>query len=274
MKTCTNRFCLPQIKPTLKTARGTDSLETLRFLKIALVRNLCLMTLTLLLLSLTCLAQQQQVMPRSTRNSPNNVAVLLFEGVQIIDFSVPYEIFQRPGFRAYTVAEKADPVTTNGRLRVVPAYTFENCPEPHLIVVPGGSVHSQENNAKLIRWLQEKSRKAEILLSICNGTFILAAAGLLDNIEATAPAASLDHLRPIAPKTKLVSDRRFVDAGKIITSSGGFSGIDASMHAMARIEGQARAQEVATNMEYTWYPQLINIRNNLADLYLVNVIDT
>src|SRR6266550_3536939 len=206
--------------------------------------------------------------------APRNLAILIFDGVQIIDYTGPYETFGHtysndgPAFNIYTVSEKTAPITTAMGMSVNPKYSFENAPEPDLLLVPGGNVNGQLENQNVIKWIQNKSGNAEIVMSVCNGAFILAKAGLLDGLEATTTAGLIPPFRQAAPKTRVVDDQRFVDNGKIITTAGLSSGIDGSLHVIERLFGRGTAQMAALGMEYNWDPDSKFVRAALADKYM------
>lgn len=206
--------------------------------------------------------------------APRNLAILIFDGVQIIDYTGPFETFGHvyresgAAFNIYTVSEKSGAITTSMGMSVNPKYNFENAPEPDVLVVPGGSVKGQTENPGVIKWLQEKSKRAEIVMSVCNGAYILAKAGLLDGLEATTTSGLIAGLRQAAPKTKVVDDKRFVDNGKIITTAGLSSGIDGSLHVIERLFGRGTAQMAALGMEYNWDPDSKYVRAALADKYM------
>src|SRR5829696_8179765 len=106
---------------------------------------------------------------QAAKPQKQNVAILIFDGVQIIDYTGPYEVLGGWGKRhVYTVAEKADAITTNMGMRVVPSYTFENQPKPDIIVVPGGGVEAHLGNQKVINWVRESAGQARYVLSVCN----------------------------------------------------------------------------------------------------------
>ena len=219
-------------------------------------------------------ANQAQASAQPQQKAPRNLAILIFDGVQIIDYTGPYETFGHvytgdgPTFNIYTVSEKANAITTSMGMSVNPKYSFENAPEPDLLVVPGGGVKGQLENPNVIRWIQEKSKRAEIVMSVCNGAYILAKAGLLDGLEATTTAGLISGLRQAAPKTRVVEDKRFVDNGKIITTAGLSSGIDGSLHVIERLFGRGTAQMAALGMEYNWDPDSKFARAALADRYM------
>ena len=206
---------------------------------------------------------------------PRNLAILVFEGVQIIDYTGPWEVFghamggeHQQAFEIYTVAPKAGPITTSMGMSVNPKYTFANAPKADVLVLPGGDVEPFMDDPAVKKWVQESAKSAEIVLSVCNGAFFLGRAGLLDGLEATTFAALIDELQKAAPKARVVRDRRFVDNGKIITSAGLSSGIDGALHVIERLLGKGNAQVVATSLEYDWRPEGGYVRAMLADRYL------
>jgi putative intracellular protease/amidase len=227
-------------------------------------------------LSALIMAQADKVAsaPERQKPAPRNLAILIFDGVQIIDYTGPYETFGHaysndgPVFNIYTVSEKASPITTAMGMTVTPKYSFENAPSPNVLVIPGGGVEEHVANPNVIKWIQAKARDAEVVMSVCNGAFFLAKAGLLDGLEATTTAGLIPRLREAAPKTKVVDDRRFVDNGKIITTAGLSSGIDGSLHVIERFLGRGTAQMAALGMEYNWDPESKFVRAALADKHL------
>jgi len=153
-------------------------------------------------------------------------------------------------------------------MTVVPRYTFDNAPRPDIILLPGGGVTKHMNNPKVIRWVQERAIEAEYVMSVCNGAFYLGKAGLLDGKTATTFYGLIDELKQLAPKARIVTDQRFTDNGKIITTAGLSSGIDGALHLVERIAGRGKAQEIALNMEYNWQPEAAYARASFADRYL------
>ncbi len=198
------------------------------------------------------------------------VAIFIFDGVQIIDCAAPYQVFGQAGFEVFTVAEKAEPITTAMGMRVIPSYDFSNHPAANVVLIPGGEVPQHQDKPNVLKWIRENAVRAEAVLSVCNGAFFLAKAGLLDGLEATTFASLIDGLQAAAPKAKIVSNKRFVDNGKIITSAGLSSGMDGALHVVAKLAGKGWAQTVATNLEYNWDPETKYVRALLADQYLRN----
>lgn len=209
-------------------------------------------SLFLLLITVSASSSQAQV---SANKSKLNVAILMFDGVQIIDYTGPYEVFGSAGFNVYTVAEKADPIRTAWGMSVVPKYTFENHPKPDILMTPGGGVplvNKFSDNPKVIQWVKNNAKDAKYVLSVCNGAFFLAKAGLLDGLEATTTAGLISDLKEVAPKARVVKDKRVVDNGKIVTSGGLSAGIEGALHIVSKVHGEGAAQSIAMGLEYNW----------------------
>lgn len=208
---------------------------------------------------------------QAQRPGRQNVAILIFDGVQIIDYTGPYEVFGQAGFNVYAVAEKAGPVTTSMGMIVTPNYTLADSPRPDIIVLPGGDVDRTVESPAAIRWIRDNEKDAQHVLSVCNGAFILARTGLIDGLSATTFYDLIEDLKRFAPKTKVLSDRRYVDNGKYISTAGISSGIDGSLHVVSKLLGRGRAQMVALNMEYNWEPDSKYARAALADRHIRKV---
>ncbi len=193
-------------------------------------------------------------------------AILIFDGVQIIDFTGPYEVLGQAGIEAFTVGEKANPIRTTMGMTVTTAYTFYNAPPAQLLIVPGGNVQTENKN--IIQWIQQRAKSADYVLSVCNGAFYLAEAGLLDGKEATTFYDLIDEFKATYTKVNVVTNKRYVDNGKIITTAGLSSGIDGTLYLISKLHDKAAAQQVALNMEYNWQPGSTYARASFADKYL------
>ena len=193
-----------------------------------------------------------------------NVAILIFDDVEVLDFCGPFEVFgvtglrdggERP-FHVYTVAESAGPVIARNGLSVNPTFTIENCPTPDLLLVPGGyGTRQQIHNSTLVNWVKSQAGQVELLLSVCTGAFILAKAGLLEGLRATTHYAAVEELRALAPHTELCPTERYVDNGKIILSAGVSAGIDMSLYVVSRLLGKEQAAETARHMQYVYWQE-------------------
>ena len=200
--------------------------------------------------------------------SAKKVAMLVFNGVEIIDYTGPWEVFGAAGFDVYSVAESKDPVTTAMGMKVLPSYTFADAPVPDVLLVPGGGVQGALKSVPTLKWVAEVSAHAGRTISVCNGAFILAKAGLLDGLTATTTCHLIDNLRSNFPKVNVVNDQRYVDNGKIITTAGLSAGIDGALHVVAELLGTGEAERTALSLEYDWKPEGTYARAALADQYL------
>jgi len=185
-----------------------------------------------------------------------NVAILVFEGMEILDFAGPSEVFAvAQGFNVYTVGLSAAPISSQGFVKITPNYTLENSPAPDIVVVPGGSTDPLLQSELLVRWIKTCATRSEIIMSVCTGAALLGKAGLLDGKQATTFHNYIDALQQAAPKAKVLRDKRFVDNGQIITTAGISAGIDGALHVVANLQGEEAARQTAQHMEYDkWQP--------------------
>ena len=200
-------------------------------------------------------------MARVLADAIDDVAIVVFDGVELLDFSGPGEVFAAAGgagqgYRVFTVAASTDPVVSQGFLRITPSYDVESAPEPEIVVIPGGGIGRVLESQAMMDWIEKRAAAggSEVVLSVCNGALVLARLGLLDGLEATTHHGSIDSLRQMAPDAKVHDDRRFVDNGRIVTAAGVSAGIDAALHVVARRAGVEHAERVARYMEYAWDP--------------------
>jgi putative intracellular protease/amidase len=218
--------------------------------------------------------------------STRNLAILIFDDVEVLDFCGPFEVFSvanrftdPPAFRVFTVAQESRPILARGGLSVNPHYRLTESPQPDLLLVTGGQGTRREmNNPVLIDWLKEKAARAELILSVCTGALVLAKAGLLDGLEATTHHGWFDLLRQLAPNTQVHEDRRYVDNGRVICSAGIAAGIDMSLHVVSRLSGRDVAVRTARQIEYPWEPQQDSAPGNqsltvLEDAYAICRLD-
>lgn len=180
-----------------------------------------------------------------------NVAFLVWDDVELIEFTGPAQVFHFAGFRGFTVAEKPDPVRSYF-VTITPEFTFENCPRPDIVVVPAGV--QRMKSAALNGWLKRVVPQAEAVLTVCNGSLILANTGLLDGHEATCPAGNFDDLMILGRDVRYVK-RRFVESGKFVTSDSYFAGVDGALHLVGKLRGADAAARIARSCLYDWRPE-------------------
>jgi putative intracellular protease/amidase len=196
------------------------------------------------------------------------VAVLMFDGVEIIDFAGPYEVFGQAGFDVHTVSRDGKAVKTAMNLNVNVDYSFDNSPPADIVLIPGGDVEEAAKDAPTLAWIRKNSAPATQVMSVCTGSDILAGTGLLDGQSATTFHQHFDHMAKAYPKVTVVRDQRWVQAGKLVTSAGLASGIDAALHVVANLRGEKAARSVAMHLEYQWSPEVGFVRGLMADQFL------
>lgn len=200
-------------------------------------------------------------------NDRFKVGILLFDEVQIIDFAAPYEVFGHAGFDIYTVSPDGKPITTVMNLKVSPDYSFETLPKMDAILVPGGNVRGIMKNARVQEWVRNQHDATDHVLSVCTGAHILAETGLLNGHSATTFHMHFNWLATEYPEINVTREERYTDNGKIITSAGLSSGVDAALHLVSKVQGLERAKTLAMVLEYDWNNDNGFVRGDLADRY-------
>lgn len=195
------------------------------------------------------------------------VAILVFPYAEVIDFSGPWEVLAAAGMEVWSVAKTEAGITCTPGMKIVPDYTFANSPIPDILLVPGGGV--DPGDSITVNWIKSMSKQTEHVVSVCTGAYLLGAAGLLKNDTATTFYMAIDDFRKKYPDINVVDNQRFVDNGKVITSAGLSSGIDAAFYVISLYEGNAKAKQVANLLEYNWQPDHQYVRGNLADKHLI-----
>lgn len=207
----------------------------------------CILILILCALSLSVKAQQKE---------RYNVAIFLYQGVELLDFAGPGEVFSAAGFKVYTVSVDGKEILSQGFLTVKPAYAIENAPAPDVIVFPGGHSTPSSKDPKVLDWLKARVASGTTAMSVCTGAEILGSAGLLKGFNVTTFHGFIPGLQAMLPDSKVLKDTRFVDNGNIITTAGVSAGIDGALHLVSRIKGLDVAKSTAFYMEYDkWKPE-------------------
>lgn len=201
-------------------------------------------------------AEQLQIMDRLSRADEIKVAIYIHEGMEILDFAGPVEVFSQAGMQVYTVGLTEAPILSQGVVRITPEYTLDNCPAPNIIVFLGGNGWNASENTTVQQWLTSHAPNTDHLFSVCTGAFFLGKAGFLDNLTVTTFHAAIERLQELVPSSTVLSDARFVDNGKVITTAGISAGIDGALHLVSKLFGPHHAQRVARHMEYDkWTPE-------------------
>ena len=186
------------------------------------------------------------------------VAFAISEGVTVIDFAGPWEVFQdvhvqnrgkdmdeQMPFELFTVSDKIEPLTGSAGLKLVPDYTFDTAPQPKVIVIP-----AQRGSSSLHAWLRKMAPSTDVTMSVCTGAFQLGKAGLLSGKSATTHHDFFEQFEKAFPDVTLKRGLRFVENEKISTAGGLTSGIDLALRVVERYFGREVAQTTATYMEY------------------------
>ena len=201
----------------------------------------------------------------ATKPYTRNVAIVLYEGVEALDFAGPLEVFATAGrfgaaggqraFHVYTVSKTKQPLTSQGLLTVTPQFSIPDAPKPDLIVIPGGNSSSITDDPAFMKWISDGARASELTMTVCTGAFVLGKAGLLDGLDVTTFFDAIDGLQAATPKARVQSGRRFIDNGHYVTTAGVSAGMDGSLHVVARLLGRRVADRTAQYMEYRWTPE-------------------
>ena len=183
-----------------------------------------------------------------------DIAIPLFDRFTALDAVGPYEVLSRlPGYRVTFVAERPGPMTTdNGMLGLVAEKALADLPHPEIVVVPGGiGTRAMMHDEALIDWVRGAHETTQFTCSVCTGSLVLGAAGILDGLEATTHWAAMELLGSTGA---VPTSRRVVEQGKVITAAGVSSGIDMALTLAARVAGDAVAQAIQLGIEYDPQP--------------------
>lgn len=188
---------------------------------------------------------------------PKTLGAILYEWFEPLDLYGPLEMFGAlaPDLRIVTVADERGNVASYPRVQTYAEYGFAQCPDLDFILLPGGpgTVFQMENRA-LMDFLRERAGSAEVIMSVCSGSAILAKAGLLDYRRATTHKMYFGYLAGLSGNDKVewVEEARWVEDWPYVTSSGVSAGIDMALAVIARLYGRERAERISVMTEYSW----------------------
>ncbi len=198
---------------------------------------------------------------------PHNVAIFLFDDVEVLDFAGPFEVFSTASrvksrlepdapqpFEVFTVGYGARVIKAHGGLMVQPAFSFTNHPVIDVLIVPGGIVEAEMEKEQAIDWIERVANQAGVIASVCTGAFLLGKAGLLRGRVVTTHWEDISMLQAMFPDVTAQAGRRWIEEENIITSAGISAGIDMSLHLVSRLENEELALRTAKQMEYDWKP--------------------
>ncbi|MES2899987.1 MAG: DJ-1/PfpI family protein [Pseudomonadota bacterium] len=193
------------------------------------------------------------------------IGILVFNGVEVLDFAGPYEVFtcasrvartltpQLPApFKVATIGHYASHVRARAGLVFSPDTQFAASVPVDVLIVPGGVVRAELDNPDSVAWIAHMASQCELVASVCTGAFLLAQAGLLEDQDVTTHWEDLDELQAMFPRLRVQGQRRWIDNGTRVTSAGISAGIDMSLYLVQRLAGRALALATARQMEYDW----------------------
>ena len=184
------------------------------------------------------------------------LAVLVFPGFQTLDLFGPLEMLGafRDRIKTTIVAETLEPVPSVHGQRLSVDRTVADGADYDLLLIPGGD--SALDAAKIpavTDWIGATATHAELVMTVCTGSILLGLAGMLDGRRATTNKIDFTQTVPLVPNAEWVAQARWVEDGKVFTSSGVSAGIDMTLAAIARLYGKEAARELAEGCEYEWH---------------------
>jgi transcriptional regulator GlxA family with amidase domain len=182
------------------------------------------------------------------------LAFVVYPGLTPLDLVGPLQVLSAlaqidPSYRTVVVGATKDELGTDTPLRIAPSHTFDEVPSPFAVLVPGGTVPTLRamTDEKLLAWLRSAAAGAELVTSVCTGSLILGAAGLLEGREATTHWMFRDVLTGLGATPVA---KRWVEDGTVITAAGVSAGIDLALHLVERLAGREVAKTVQFAVEY------------------------
>jgi cyclohexyl-isocyanide hydratase len=181
--------------------------------------------------------------------SQRHIGMLIFPRMTQLDMTGPYEVLARlPNTTVDLIARTLEPVTTDRGMQIVPTTTYADCPPLDVVMVPGGAGQQDlmEDEAAL-EFLRRAAASAKYVTSVCTGSLVLAAAGLLKGRRATSHWSVVDHLALLGA---IPTHERVVVDGNVVTGAGVVSGIDFALRLAVILDGEQVARELQLQIEY------------------------
>ena len=184
------------------------------------------------------------------------LGAVLYPGFELLDVFGPLEMFgMLTGLvEIALVAEKAGPVPSAQGPQAVASHAFSDCPHLDLILVPGGiGTRAEIDNPAMLDFLRRRVAAAEVAMTVCTGTALFARAGVLDGHRATTNKMFFQWVADQGPRVEWVREARWVEDGKLVTSSGVSAGMDMALAVIQRLYGEDISRNIATAAEYDWH---------------------
>lgn len=186
---------------------------------------------------------------------PRTLGAVLYDKFELLDLYGPLEMFGSvgPELTIVTVAEQAGPVASTQGPKTVAEHSYADAPKLDLILLPGGfGTFPMLESAAMLEFLRKRAPQAEVTMSVCSGSALLAKAGLLDGRRATSNKQFFDLAVRQSDRVDWVAEARWVEDGPFATSSGVSAGTDMALAIIAKLYGRPLAQQIADATEYTW----------------------
>lgn len=252
---------------------------------LSLYRNLIIcffFTLTIFQLGCAEKSQPKQVFQFPEIQKPEkvlNVGFLIMDGVYNTELTAPMDVFQhtifhtQPGMQVFTVAKTLDMVKSFEGLLIQPDYAYQDDSIPHIdvLVVPSAEHHLDTDleDVEMINFVKETGQNAQYIMSLCDGAFVLAKAGLLDGLASTTFPSDIDAYKKLFPHLEVHEEVIYVHDGKAITGAGGARSFDPAMYLVEMLYGKKAVDGIGRGLIIDWHvediPALIVYEDEKAD---------
>src|SRR5207253_7672501 len=190
---------------------------------------------------------------RQTMSAPLQIGIVLFPRVTQLDFTGPLQVFSSvPGAKVHLIWKRIEPVASDSVMSITPTVTFADCPQLDVICVPGGvGTDDMVNDEEMLAFLRMQAQGAKYITSVCTGSLVLGAAGLLSGYGATTHWSAIDHLAPFGAtpaKTRVCVDRNRVTGGGVT------AGIDFALTLVSLLVDRQTAEAIQLRLEYNPAP--------------------
>ncbi|WP_420601638.1 DJ-1/PfpI family protein [Flagellimonas sp.] len=234
-----------------------------------MIKNAFIFAIFLVLVSCNDNAQKENTPKTTQRWLPElksdryNAAFLIMDGVYNTEFTAPYDIFQHTKFRknikamnTFTVANTLNPIISFEGVRILPDfdYTQDSIPKIDILIVPSAEHHldSDLKDTTMLNFVKRVSKDALFVTSHCDGAFVLAKTGILDNVTSTTFPSDIQAYKKMFPHLNVKDSVLFVHDGKFITSAGGAKSFEAALYLCEYLYGKEIADRLASGLVIDW----------------------
>lgn len=191
-------------------------------------------------------------------HSGRHIGILLFDGVEELDAVGPWEVlsfwthtFPEDGYSVSCFSQQGGPIQCAKGLTIQAHHSYADVPPLEVLLYPGGQgTRAQLEDEAQLAWVRRQREHVPLMTSVCTGSLVYAAAGLLRDRPATTHWGSVDKLSELDPSIDVQPQARFIDDGDIITAAGISAGIDMALHLVDRLAGRQRAAAVRRGIQY------------------------